>query len=1033
MMVFPIIVSSCGDSSTEVTPPDEKDYIVFDEGVDLAPTFDCDGGLVTISFSAGNNWTASLANVRADSWCTVSPNAGTAGKGSITIHVSANEEPDEKSAVVQLKSGTVTKNVQVTQKQRNTLLVTADSYEFADEGGTFDIEVKANVNYVYDIDEDAAEWLSCTTTRALSTSYLTFKVAPNEEEDSRMGIITITDGELVEEVTVYQTGTEPTIVISQSEFILSADGGNVSIEVSSNVDVEVEMPDEEWISENTTRAYSTHVYNFTVDTNEEYDSRSAEIVFYNDENGLEEIVVIRQMQRDAIVLAMDIYEVEASACKLEFEIEANVEFDVATEGDWITYEPATRGLATYKLRFNIDENTDENEREGKIIITSGDICQEIQVVQDAPNSTPSVSKMADYVVEVTDRIGPLFMQCETIEEIEEHLEEIESIKGVENVFTTGNTLCVEIKGGFPIAWIYTPEENMPDESQAEYSALAASSQIEGHIQTRAYEDHYYLKDAKLCFINQQSNCSYRNAKFGDKYRDLQKNYENAGFKVESINAENFTRNFIKDRLPSYELIMLVTHGGYLYNTHWIMTGEEQKIITADAEQREKLEKTITEFINDKNVLIAHAKEKRGGRFEPVSYIVVSESYLKKNIKKSFNNSIIFNTSCNSLYGYLENRESFAKVFFDLGAKVYLGYDGTNSEGKTVGPYFYNNLLAGLTVEEAYNNVDRYDEDGPAKLLFRSKDYVDKDICIVHPEPITLDATDITGYSATLCGQIDGYTGDCEFGFYWSTSSKELSSLPDLQKGENIVTFNREDFKENSDIKIEMGIGLSPFSMVYYRTYIKYGRKYVYGEIKSFMTHSCPDNNHPHAIDLGLPSGTKWACCNVDATSPDGYGGYYAWGETEEKSSYTEDTYKYCNDRDGNGWYSYDEYQNIGSNISGTSYDVARMKWGGGWRMPTRDEIKELYEKCSWGWTTVNGVGGQKVTGPNGNSIFLPAAGYRSGTEVYDRGSEGAFWSGSHDEDYSGGAYFLSFDCGGGDWGYWGDCVGGYSVRPVTDK
>lgn len=1019
MMVFTIIVSSCGDSSTEVTPPDEKDYIVFDEGVDLAPTFDCDGGLVTISFSAGNNWTASLANVRADSWCTVSPNAGTAGKGSITIHVSANEEPDEKSAVVQLKSGTVTKNIQVTQKQRNTLLVTADSYEFADEGGTFDIEVKANVNYVYDIDEDAAEWLSCTTTRALSTSYLTFKVAPNEEEDSRMGVITITDGELVEEVTVYQTGTEPTIVISQSEYILSADGGNVSIEVSSNVDVEVEIPDEEWISENTTRAYSTHVYNFTVDTNEEYDSRSAEIVFYNDENGLEEIVVIRQMQRDAIVLAMDIYEVEASACKLEFEIEANVEFDVATEGDWITYEPSTRGLATYELRFNIDENTGEDEREGKIIITSGDICQEIQVVQDAPNSTPSVSKMADYVVEVTDRIGPLFMQCETIEEIEEHLEEIESIKGVENVFTTGNTLCVEIKGGFPIAWIYTPEENMPDESQAEYSALAASSQIEGHIQTRAYEDHYYHKDAKLCFINQQSNCSYRNAKFGDKYRDLQKNYENAGFKVESINAENFTRNFIKDRLPSYELIMLVTHGGYLYNTHWIMTGEEQKIITADAEQREKLEKTITEFINDKNVLITHVKEKRGGRFEPVSYIVVSESYLKKNIKKSFNNSIIFNTSCNSLHGYLEN--SFAKVFFDLGAKVYLGYDGTNSEGKTVGPYFYNNLLAGLTVEEAYNNVDRYDEDGPAKLLFRSKDYVDKYICIVHPEPITLDATDITTNSAILHGEINGNLGACEYGFCWS----DYHSTPD--NNDSLIIINKEDIMNN---KFQKQYTFPAYHEIYYRAYVKInGEYYAYGDVRSFKTHLCPDDNHPHMVDLGLPSGTKWACCNVDATSPDGYGGYYAWGETEEKSDYDEDTYKFYNKKTH-------ECDYIGSNISGTQYDVAHVKWGDSWRMFTLEEYIELLLYTTWTEVIYNGVKGQLFTGPNGNSIFLPGAGQLEGTHHFGEWDDrGYYWSATLDERDSSDtdhAYIMHFYDGGiARYHYSDRRVLGNLVRPVT--
>ena len=826
MMVFTIIVSSCGDSSTEVTPPDEKDYIVFDEGVDLAPTFDCDGGLVTISFSAGNNWTALLANARADSWCTVSPNAGTAGKGSITIHVSANEEPDEKSAVVQLKSGTVTKNIQVTQKQRNTLLVTADSYEFADEGGTFDIEVKANVNYVYDIDEDAAEWLSCTTTRALSTSYLTFKVAPNEEEDSRMGIITITDGELVEEVTVYQTGTEPTIVISQSEFILSADGGNVSIEVSSNVDVEVEIPDEEWISENTTRAYSTHVYNFTVDTNEEYDSRSAEIVFYNDENGLEEIVVIRQMQRDAIVLAMDIYEVEASACKLEFEIEANVEFDVATEGDWITYEPSTRGLATYELRFNIDENTGEDEREGKIIITSGDVCQEIQVVQEAPNSTPSVSKMADYVVEVTDRIGPLFMQCETIEEIEEYLEDIKKIRGVEDAYTTSNSLFVEIKGGFPIAWIYTPEE-VDEESNETYSSAPVENR---QIQTRSsYDEHDYSDAKKVCIINQLTNDQSRDY-LKVEYNKLANDFENAGFSVEKVDGENANGNFFYNSLTSYDVVYLITHGSYDHkkDLHWILTGEE-----CNEAKRDKILNLINQWIGftvDRDdvehfgIGFGMVKELRGGKPELITYLKFNEVFLQE-IKGTFNNSIIFNASCQSLTGGY----SLANVFINNGASAYLGYDGTNCEGDEVGSDFYSKMLTGMTVGEAYNSIDRYDEYYNANLLLRTRD--DEDICIVHPEPITCKATDLTPTTITLNGQIKNGRGDYLYGFCWGTDDNV-----DIENGQRIIFSNVKE-KNKKDVysfKHQIEYDASDSEKIYSRTFVIFADGTVaYGDVDVF--------------------------------------------------------------------------------------------------------------------------------------------------------------------------------------------------------
>lgn len=173
-------------------------------------------------------------------------------------------------------------------------------------------------------------------------------------------------------------------------------------------------------------------------------------------------------------------------------------------------------------------------------------------------------------------------------------------------------------------------------------------------------------------------------------------------------------------------------------------------------------------------------------------------------------------------------------------------------------------------------------------------------------------------------------------------------------------------------------------------YVKYegSDEYDYGEPVDYVVqmayHSCPDDNHPHMIDLGLPSGTKWACCNVGATKPEDYGGYYAWGETEEKSVYNSVTYEYSSgvDEDGDGWYdSALSYQLVDDDIAGTEYDVAHVKWGGSWRMPSIEQIKELCENCSWtiGYFSdiiyFNSRTGLLVTGPNGGTIFLPQAGY----------------------------------------------------------
>lgn len=117
-----------------------------------------------------------------------------------------------------------------------------------------------------------------------------------------------------------------------------------------------------------------------------------------------------------------------------------------------------------------------------------------------------------------------------------------------------------------------------------------------------------------------------------------------------------------------------------------------------------------------------------------------------------------------------------------------------------------------------------------------------------------------------------------------------------------------------------------------------------------------------AVDLGLS--VYWASCNLGASKPEEAGNAYAWGETWTKDKYTKENYQYYNSNT-------QSYVDIGSEISGTGFDAARVNLGGEWRMPTYDEMKELKDNCTWKWTQINGVNGYKVIGKNGNSIFLP--------------------------------------------------------------
>ena len=158
------------------------------------------------------------------------------------------------------------------------------------------------------------------------------------------------------------------------------------------------------------------------------------------------------------------------------------------------------------------------------------------------------------------------------------------------------------------------------------------------------------------------------------------------------------------------------------------------------------------------------------------------------------------------------------------------------------------------------------------------------------------------------------------------------------------------------------------------------------------------NGHEY-VDLGLPSGTKWATMNVGATAPEEYGNYYAWGETTTKNDYSWSNYKFfSSDIDGFTKYCIDNKWGILDNKTTleAADDVAKQKWGGNWRMPTIDEWQELIDNCTWTWTTKNGVNGYEVKATNGNSIFLPAAGYRDDDELNNAGLDGRYWSSSVD-------------------------------------
>ena len=324
-------------------------------------------------------------------------------------------------------------------------------------------------------------------------------------------------------------------------------------------------------------------------------------------------------------------------------------------------------------------------------------------------------------------------------------------------------------------------------------------------------------------------------------------------------------------------------------------------------------------------------------------------------------------------------------------------------------------------KEAVATVDAYGRvtakgNGKATIIVTTKDQGKSATCVITVAQwvtgISLDKTSITlneGQEQALIPTVNP-SNAADKSLNWTSSNTSVATV----NAEGKVTAVS---KGTATIKAEAKDGSG---------------KYASCSVK--VKTPCPSG----AVDLGLS--VYWGTTNIGASKPEDYGDYYAWGETEAKSNYSWLTYKWGTNSTTSSTTltKYNTNSSYGT-VDKKKYldqedDVAHVKFGGKWRMPTLAEWDELYEKCTWIWTSnYNGTGvtGRIVTSTNGNSIFLPAAGLRSGSSLGNAGSYGLYWSSSLNTDYPFDAWFVSFGSGGvgryNDYRYYGR-----SVRPVSE-
>ena len=372
-------VDGSGRSATcQVTVKRAGPAIVLVSGQTKDIVFDQAGGETVIRFSAEENWTAAAINTRADAWLSVSPASGSAGAAEVKVTAAENAGVDDRFATVQLTSDGETETVTVTQKQKDALTVSSTRLEVEAAGGQVSVTVKANIDFSYTLSPDCASWLKPVDTKSYDTHMLFFSAAPNEKVTPREGSIVISGSALSETVKVYQDGAAPSLVLTRQEFEVGQEGGELVVEVKSNVDVTMTIPPGvDWIREQ--EPQSTGTFRLTVDPNTALEDRTAEISFSG--GGLTEKVQVTQARLvPYLTLEKKEFELGQEGGEVAVEVKSNVDVTMTIPPgvDWIReQEPQSTGT----FRLTVDPNTTPDGRETAVAFSGGGLSESVKIVQ----------------------------------------------------------------------------------------------------------------------------------------------------------------------------------------------------------------------------------------------------------------------------------------------------------------------------------------------------------------------------------------------------------------------------------------------------------------------------------------------------------------------------------------------------------------------------------------------------------------------------------------------------------------------------
>ena len=315
LFICALIALAACQPELEVTPGPNpaQGTEITEDGKQISMVFTSLAGSASLSMKTNRNWTALFVNDRARGWCSLSSEKG--GKGTYTLKVTVKEngDYDERSAVILLRCEDLQRRIVVTQKQKDALLLSPGRVELPEEGGEFAIEVKTNVDFTVSIPADASQWLHKVQTKGLTSHKISIEADPNTSLEPRQAALTVNSSLGNETVTVYQTGESPALIISSREMEVPTAGGYFQVQISSNLDVQVQMQPAscDWVEEVKTKMISTHTYYFAAAPNGTGETREMDLVFQNEEYGLSEALHVRQQYQPGFSFTTSRQEVTA--------------------------------------------------------------------------------------------------------------------------------------------------------------------------------------------------------------------------------------------------------------------------------------------------------------------------------------------------------------------------------------------------------------------------------------------------------------------------------------------------------------------------------------------------------------------------------------------------------------------------------------------------------------------------------------------------------------------------------------------------